>query len=199
MARSIHQSEETVETRKIIMLGTAGVGKSSLLRRWVDNVFNEPSLSTMGIEFRCRSVTDPRASVSQQNELRLQIWDASGNTDNVYDYIAKAFVSGAHCALLVFDVTNRAGFEELPNILWRLKARDSKIPYIVVANKCDASDRQVSKEEASLYAKSIGAINFLETSAKKSIGIDGLEKALIKYFSANRPNVLPSVRNAAIL
>ncbi len=150
---------------KILLIGNSAVGKSSLLLRFSDNVFNESFLPTIGVDFKIRTFE------LQGKTVKLQIWDTAGQER--FKTITSSYYKGAHGIILVYDITDKASFKDLENWLYEVESHaDDNVVQLVVGNKKDLeNERQVSTQEGQEYADSLG-FKFLETSAKESVNVD---------------------------
>lgn len=90
---------------KIIIAGSQGVGKSSLLLRYVDNSWSGNMLSTIGVDFKFKTIQ------MSGERIKLQIWDTAGS--EAFKSIVSAYYRGADAVILVFDNSNRLSFEQL--------------------------------------------------------------------------------------
>jgi len=150
---------------KLVLIGDASVGKTSLLLRFADDSFEDNYISTVGVDFRFRTVT-------VDNELvKLQIWDTAGQER--FRTITSAYYRGANGVILVYDITNADTFSHVQDWLDEVhKAAGESVTKLVVGNKADlTSQRAVNEEDASQYAASVGA-SFVETSAKTALNVD---------------------------
>ena len=158
---------------KILIIGDSSVGKSNLLLRFSDNIFNETFLPTIGVDFKIRNVT-----VGDKG-IKLYIWDTAGQER--FKTITAPYYKGAHGTILVFDLTDRYTFKNITS--WISEVRKHGGPNVVkllVGNKCDLeSDRKVTYREAKKFADSNG-MTYLETSAKARINVDEAFMALTK-------------------
>ncbi|XP_016092123.1 ras-related protein Rab-22A-like [Sinocyclocheilus grahami] len=150
---------------KVCLLGDTGVGKSSIVWRFVEDSFDPNINPTIGASFMTKTV-------QYQNELhKFLIWDTAGQER--FRALAPMYYRGSAAAIIVYDITKEESFQTLKN--WVKELRQHGPPNIVVAiagNKCDLSDaREVSEKDAKDYADSIHAI-FVETSAKNAININ---------------------------
>lgn len=165
---------------KLVLLGDSGVGKSSLVYRFVHNDFRPFSESTIGASFLSKIV----------NDVHFKVWDTAGQEK--YRSLSSMYFRGAAAAILVFDVTNVKSFEGLQSWVDDLMSRDvgsggsqmsshgnqnGEIVLTICANKCDlldsdtdAIERQVSESKARRYARDIGACYF-EISAKIGMNV----------------------------
>lgn len=150
---------------KFIVIGCSGAGKTSILRRLVDNKFVKGTQSTVGIEYFTHITT------IDGHNIKMMIWDTAGQ-ERFYT-IAKAYFRGALGVVLVFDITDRKSFDQLPR--WLRDARMEADPHcsvILVGNKTDlAQNRVVAKEEAEQFASS-NELQYIETSAAENVCIE---------------------------
>ncbi|KAM9813958.1 ras-related protein rab7 [Neosynchiropus ocellatus] len=169
-------------TLKIILIGNSGVGKSSFTNRYVNHHFSNSYRPTIGTDFLPKTVSVDGEVVN------LQIWDTAG-TENFHS-LGTPLYRGAHCCLLVFDVTSRDSFSALA--WWRdeFLARSQvenpeEFPFIVVGNKTDQSDREVTARFAQQWSEAVRA-DYFEASAKEDVNVvrtfqRASERALRKY------------------
>ena len=125
-------------SKKIVMLGHFGVGKTSLVRRFIDSAFSEEYLVTLGVHVKKKEVE------INNEKITLIIWDIEGNTS-----IAKArksYLAGSHGFLYVFDVTRQETFENLEGEKAYLSENYPNIPVTVVGNKSDLIITEKVKE-----------------------------------------------------
>lgn len=143
---------------KILLIGDSGVGKSSILTRYVDELFNEGFISTIGVDFRIKSLKH------NGKDVKLQIWDTAGQER--FRTIVSSYYRGAQGVFLVFDVSNRQTFDGIGEWLLNVErlCRD-KVTRVLVGNKADLKEREVTEPEARRFAKDNGMM-YIETSAK---------------------------------
>lgn len=143
---------------KMIIVGDASAGKSSFMHQFLNGKFKKQSTHTIGVEFGTKTV-----SVGNR-QIKLQIWDTAGQER--YRAVTRSYYRGAVGALILFDITSRESFNNLPT--WLQDSREQAwkdISIIAVGNKRDLKDeRQVSFLEASRFAQEQDIL-FLETSA----------------------------------
>ena len=152
---------------KIVLLGDAGVGKSSLVLRFVTNSFDKYSESTIGASFMSKLI------MVDGNPIKYQIWDTAGQEK--YHSLAPMYYRGAAAAIIVYDITRAASFQTLKNWVRELQQLGPEnIVIAICGTKSDLEDkREVSTAEARAYADEIGAL-FLETSAKLNKNVQDL-------------------------
>lgn len=150
---------------KIIVIGSSGGGKTSLLKRLVDKNFSPNTASTVGVEYFTYDTT------IDGHRVRLLLWDTAGQ-ERFYT-ISKAYFRSALGVILVFDITDRKSFEQIPR--WLRDARndaDKDCSAILVGNKTDMeSGRVVTAEEAEAFAAQHDLV-YVETSVRKNMNVD---------------------------
>lgn len=153
---------------KLCLLGSSGVGKTSLVLRFHKNAFEEGSQPTIGASFTQKDIVLDDGGV-----IRYKIWDTAGQEK--FRGLTPMYFRGAEVAILVYDITRQASFDELSFWISELKKQTSGEPVLAIAaNKSDLEgDRQVSHATAEEFAHNYGAI-LLETSAKNSSNVDEL-------------------------
>ena len=171
-------SNEKEEILKLVLIGESGVGKTSIITQFVEEVFSTDKNSTIGGTFSSKLV-----KCGNGKNLKLEIWDTAGQER--YRSVTKMFYKDANAAILVYDITNKNSFDQLQNY-WVGQLKDSAPKNIIIAiaaNKCDLFEKEVVDEkEARDYAKNIGAI-FSSTSAKNTVGINDLFIEISKKYS----------------
>ncbi|KAL8249265.1 hypothetical protein R6Q59_006133 [Mikania micrantha] len=150
---------------KLVLIGDSGVGKSNLLSRFTRNEFNLETKSTIGVEFATRSLN------VDGKVIKAQIWDTAGQER--YRAITSAYYRGAVGALLVYDVTRHATFENIAR--WLKELRDHTDPNIVVMLIGNKSDLRhllaVSTEDGKTLAEA-ESLYFMETSALEATNVE---------------------------
>jgi small GTP-binding protein len=144
---------------KIVVVGSSGVGKTSLVEHLISGSFHEETQPTIGVQFKTFSLTVDNEAIN------LQIWDTAGQER--FKAVSKAYFRNAIGGILVFDLTNRLSFDDLNswiNDLNTLCAPNAHI--ILVGNKTDLVDsREIVESEALAFAQRYN-LAYLETSAK---------------------------------
>lgn len=152
------------ETFKVLMVGDSGVGKSSILMRSTDNVF-EPMQPTIGVDFKVKTFN------MDNRRVKMTIWDTAGQER--FRTLTSAYYRGAHGVVLVYDVSNRQTFESLQQVWlkeFELYSTRTSAVKMVVGNKVDMPGRQVSREEGLEFARKHSTL-FVESSAKTAAGV----------------------------
>ncbi|MFT7798677.1 ras-related protein Rab-8A isoform X2 [Arapaima gigas] len=150
---------------KLLLIGDSGVGKTCVLFRFSEDAFNSTFISTIGIDFKIRTVE------LDGKKIKLQIWDTAGQER--FRTITTAYYRGAMGIMLVYDITNEKSFDNIKNWIRNIEEHASAdVEKMVLGNKCDVNDkRQVSKERGEKLALEYG-IKFMETSAKANINVE---------------------------
>ena len=150
---------------KILVIGDSGVGKSCLLLRFSDDKFNESYISTIGVDFRIKTVN------FEDSTAKLQIWDTAGQER--FRTITSSYYRGAHGIIVVYDITDEKSFKSVEMWLGEIsKYANEGVAKMIVANKSDMEEsRAVSVEKGSELAKKL-QVPFIETSAKASINVE---------------------------
>ncbi len=147
---------------KLIVVGDSGVGKSSLLLRFADDIFYESFLTTIGVDFKIRTMK------YKDKVVKCQIWDTAGQER--FRSITATYYNGAHGVMVVYDVTDESSFQRIPQWLneLRLYIKENTV-LILVGNKCDMEHRRlVTTEQGQALAKEFKFDAFMETSAKEN-------------------------------
>ncbi|ELR14900.1 Rab7/RabGfamily small GTPase [Acanthamoeba castellanii str. Neff] len=155
---------------KVILLGDSGVGKTSLMDRYVNKKYSAQYKATIGADFLTKEVEVDGKLVT------LQIWDTAGQER--FQSLGNSFYRGADCCILVFDVTVAKSFESLDN--WRNEflvqaavGGPEHFPFVVLGNKVDQEDkRTVSARSGNAWCREHGDVPFYETSAKDATNVD---------------------------
>ncbi|KAL9253000.1 GTP-binding protein YPTM2-like protein [Drosera capensis] len=146
---------------KLLLIGDSGVGKSCLLLRFADDSYVESYISTIGVDFKIRTVEQDGKTI------KLQIWDTAGQER--FRTITSSYYRGAHGIIIVYDVTDQHSFENVKQWLSEIdRYASDNVVKLLVGNKSDlTSNRVVSYESGKAFADEIG-VPFLETSAKNA-------------------------------
>ncbi|KAI9495321.1 rab family GTPase [Zychaea mexicana] len=151
---------------KLLLIGDSGVGKSCLLLRFSDDSFTPSFITTIGIDFKIRTIE------LDGKRIKLQIWDTAGQER--FRTITTAYYRGAMGILLVYDVTDERSFGNVRNWFSNIEQHASEgVNKILIGNKCDMEEKRViTTEQGQALANELG-IRFMETSAKANIGVEG--------------------------
>ncbi|EGR30930.1 ras oncogene family protein, putative [Ichthyophthirius multifiliis] len=181
------------------MLGDSGVGKTSILNRFVQDKFDNNCPSTLGASFI------PKVLIKGDKQYKFQIWDTAGQEKyktlaplyyrGFYQYLIKQnqniqFLLDSHAALIVYDITNKQSFQVLQN--WVNELNQNGPPNIVIAvvgNKVDLIEKEeVKYEDAKAYARNLKAL-FQYTSAKENKNVVDLFEQIAEKIDENQDQV----------
>ncbi|CAL5992798.1 Rab1a [Hexamita inflata] len=155
---------------KMLLIGDSAVGKSSLLLRFCDRLFNNTYITTIGVDFKIRSLQCPYPSAEQPSSVKLQIWDTAGQEK--FRTICQTYYRGSHGIMMVYDVTNRESFESIEMWLREINIHaGTDVVKLLVGSKIDKEGRVVSTEEGKNLADKMG-IHFIETSAQSGSNVE---------------------------
>ena len=152
---------------KIILIGCSSVGKSSILQRYIQKIFNNSYSCTIGVDFFMKSIDVGDKSI------KLQLWDTAGTEK--FRSITTGYYRGANAAFVVFDLTSKPSFDCLNEWIenyYKYSNPEEEKNVVLIGNKSDLVDkREVTEEEIEKFAKD-NHIMYFETSAKDGKNID---------------------------
>lgn len=166
-------SDDTVY--KVLLLGDSTVGKTCFLLRYCDKTFQEAHLSTIGLDYRLKTMT-----LQNGKNIKLQIWDTAGQ--DRFRAITKNYYKGANGIILIYDITNLQSYENVKN--WIAQIREQANPNVVIylaGNKIDVVEelRMVKTEDGQKIADEFN-LPFYETSAKSGINVNKIFDDLVE-------------------
>jgi len=150
---------------KLLLIGDSGVGKSCLLLRFADHTYTESYISTIGVDFKIRTID------LDGKTIKLQIWDTAGQER--FRTITSSYYRGAHGIIVVYDVTDSDSFNNVKQWLNEIdRYACENVNKLLVGNKCDLVNKKaVDYETAKAFADKLD-IPFLETSAKAATNVE---------------------------
>lgn len=170
---SSEEENTAITTLKILIIGESGVGKSSLMLRFVDDTFDPEIPATIGVDFRVTSMS------VDGNRVKLAIWDTAGQER--FRTLTPSYYRGAQGVICVYDVASRSSFERLDHWMNEVDTYSTKGDAVkmLVGNKIDRPSREVSREEGLAFAKRHRML-FIEASAKTREGVQCAFEELIE-------------------
>jgi len=150
---------------KLLLIGDSGVGKSCLLLRFADDTYTESYISTIGVDFKIRTIE------LNGKTIKLQIWDTAGQER--FRTITSSYYRGAHGIIVVYDITDQVSFNNVKQWLQEIdRYACENVNKLLVGNKSDLTNKRVvDTNTAKEFAESLG-IPFLETSAKNATNVE---------------------------
>ena len=176
----------SVTRHKIIFVGDAGVGKSTIISRLMDYPFNEVYEPSIGVDFMSKNI-----KYHGQN-IKLQIWDTAGQEK--YKGLIPSYVRNSSIVFLVYDISSKTSFENIPNWLNFIRTIENT-SLVLCGNKIDLEKREVKEEEGEELAKKEG-ITFFEVSAKTGENIKNMFYSVVADLptfsesNANKDNLI---------
>ena len=165
---------------KLVLIGDTCVGKSCILVRFSDDIFDDNYVTTIGVDFRFKTM------VVKNKVVKIQIWDTAGQER--YRSITTAYYRGAAAIIICCDCTNRESFDNIKNWIEEISkyTDNDSVNKIVFLNKCDLNEERCIKKEEIEQASKENGIKILEVSAKTGEGIDaGFEYIIEKLIDKN--------------
>ena len=153
---------------KIILLGDAGVGKSSIIKQYFEHEFSIQYKETIEADF-----TSKRLDIDGESTI-LQIWDTSGQEG--FPSLGSTFYRGVNICIFVYDVTRPSTFENIKKLRTEFNSEiglseSDDFPFMILGNKSDSPEKSVQTSVATEFAKNNGNIIFYEVSASNSTNI----------------------------
>ncbi|KAI4878751.1 hypothetical protein NFI96_028758, partial [Prochilodus magdalenae] len=173
---------------KVLVIGDLGVGKTSIIKRYVHQIFSQHYRATIGVDFALKVL-----NWDSQTVIRLQLWDIAGQER--YGNMTRVYYREAVGALIVFDVTRASTFDAV--LKWK-DDLDSKVtlsngkpvPAVLLANKSDQLREGVCSQVPKLdaFCKDNGFVGWFETSAKENTNIDAAARCLVQHILVHEEN-----------
>ncbi len=160
---------------KVVLIGAGAVGKTSLVKRFVDDTFSSSYNVTIGVDFLSKDVN------IEGKEVILTIWDIGGQ--DRFKFMRTRFFDGASGALLIFDLTRAETYKEIQKWLSEFRTyAGENVPFILIGNKVDLIEdigEVVERSEARSFAENEGSI-YIDTSAKTGENVNDAFNRLTK-------------------
>ena len=168
---------------KVIVIGDTCVGKTNFIFRFVENRFSLNYVSTVGFDYRSKIITLPKS----KKKVKLQIWDTAGQER--YNAVNKNLFQKVQGVIIMYDITNRASFENINKWLYLLSQNVSDKAKILVGSKLDLSEekRIVTEEEGQKTADK-NKMPFFETSSKTGENVEKIFFTLAQNIYENLSN-----------
>lgn len=169
---------------KLVVVGDSGVGKSSLLLRFADNLFSDGYISTIGVDFKIKTV------VIGGKTVKVQLWDTAGQER--FRTIVSSYYRGADGVMYVYDVTDLESLHHVGKFNDDVKKyAPVDLPKLLVGNKIDCQNRVVSASDAEDLGKRMG-MGYIETSAKTGVAVSDAYLKLVETIIEKKTNQIGS-------
>lgn len=156
---------------KVCLVGGSAVGKTSLIRRFVLETFDDRYLATLGTKVTKKTLEIIPASRNSPVKMDMIIWDIMGQK-GFRSLLQEAYFYGAHAIIAVCDISRKSTFKELDDWINSTFKVVGEVPVVVIGNKADLAPGEVSKDELDEYARKRNSKAFL-TSAKTGDTVEG--------------------------
>ncbi|KAJ5076550.1 ras-related protein rab-3a [Anaeramoeba ignava] len=176
---------------RVALVGASGAGKTSLINRYVDNIFIPRTTTTVGIDYKTKDVE------IEDSTFRLQIWDTAGQ-EKFRIPLSSSIYKNAEAFIIVFDLTVEESLESVDYYFSEIDKISYKNPLIIlVGNKCDLIENQIENVEEKLEEIAKGKeFKLFKTSAKEGTNVNELFYYIAKTLKENQPKQDQSVDNS---
>eukprot|EP00033_Pygsuia_biforma_P000227 GCRY01000285.1.p1 GENE.GCRY01000285.1~~GCRY01000285.1.p1 ORF type:complete len:212 (-),score=30.42 GCRY01000285.1:280-915(-) len=173
-------SEEKIELLyKILVVGDLGTGKTSIIKRYVHNIFSQHYKATIGVDFALKVL-----DWNDNTTVRLQLWDIAGQER--FGNMTRVYYKEAVGAFVVYDVTRSQTFEAVPKWKADIDSKvtlpdDRPIPVVLLANKCDLLEKsERAPAELDKFCEEHGFCGWFDTSAREDTNINEAGRLLVQ-------------------
>jgi small GTP-binding protein len=163
---------------KIIIVGDASTGKTSLTHRYLSGIFVDSPRLTIGVDFFSKKIK------MNGKRIKLQIWDFGG--EERYRFLLPTYSKGANGALILYDITSKKTLDHIPDYVKIIRENAGNIPIMAIGSKVDLEEyREVSREEGKSAAMASGLSSFAEVSSKTNLNIEESYNTIVKLIMAD--------------
>jgi len=167
---------------KLAIFGSCGVGKTTLIRRFVTKIFEKDIKMTIGADFSVKNIT------LENRPITLRIWDFAG--EERFRVLLPAFAKGAEGGIFMFDLTRYSSIKDIEDWLsifeYFISNKKVKIPIIMVGGKADLEEkRSVKADEALELSNKYGLKGYFECSSKTGEKVEEIFKYLTQKMIEN--------------
>ena len=158
-------------TFKLMMLGDASVGKTSLTLRYISGYFMEDLKLTIGVDFYSKT------TLFNEKKVKLQMWDFGG--EERFRFLLSQYCKGANGAFFLYDITNVRSIDHLPDWTNIVRENAGDIPIMLIGSKKDLDEfRTIPREDGILAAKKYDLTSFIELSSKTGENVESAFKVM---------------------
>ena len=152
---------------KVSLIGDAATGKTSIITRFIDDVFKEETSTTIGVDFKIVSL-----DLGENTYAKMQIWDTCGSER--FKSITASFLKSCSAFILVFDLNRKNTFKSIENWIKTINENTKPKFLILIGNKCDLI-RDVNKDEIISFCEK-NKLNYIEISVKENKNVEKIFK-----------------------
>ena len=152
---------------KVSLIGDAATGKTSIITRFIDDVFKEETSTTIGVDFKIVSL-----DLGENTYAKMQIWDTCGSER--FKSITASFLKSCSAFILVFDLNRKNTFKSIENWIKTINENTKPKFLILIGNKCDLK-RDINKDEIILFCEK-NKLNYIEISVKENKNVEKIFK-----------------------
>lgn len=163
--------------RKVCMLGDFSVGKTSLVRRFVEDRFDDQYKSTIGVKISRRTIK------RTDEQVNIMLWDLAGGDD--YNHVTSGYLKGASGIIMVCDLTRKVSMDAYTIYSRQLKELSLDPPIVFIGNKCDlVEDIEITDDMLARKSAELG-VSYIKTSAKTGEGVENAFNLLLDEIDTN--------------
>ena len=193
------EKKESLNTIKIITLGETGVGKTSILKRYVYNSFEEDTISTIGLNFGIKEII-----LKDNTKIKLSLIDTAGQER--YRSLSTTYFKNADAVLYVFSLDKKGSYEKIKEWknMFKQMQKDEGVPSFLIRNKCDLDELNINEvdkfneEDINDFLERNNFLKYITTSAKDNTNIDKVFQEISEIWY-NNPSNKNSKNNIKIL
>ena len=163
---------------KVIFVGDARVGKTTIISRIMDNPFNDAYEPSIGVDFMSKIIT------FQNTKINLQMWDPSGQEK--YKGLIPSYVHNSSIVFLIYDVTSKSSFDNIPIWIDFIKDKEKNITLVLCGNKIDLENREVTKEVGEFFEVSAKTGDEIKNMIYSSVA----DLSIFKEYNLNKENLV---------
>ena len=158
----MNQEQSDIPTFKLVLVGDGGTGKTTFVKRHLTGEFEKKYIATLGVEVH------PLTFHTTRGQIRFNVWDTAGQEK--FGGLRDGYYIQGQCAIVMFDVTARVTYKNVPNWHRDLVRVCENIPIVLVGNKVDVKDRKVKAKSITFHRKK--NLQYYDISAKSNYNFE---------------------------
>lgn len=165
-------------TYKLIVIGDLGVGKTCIIKRYIEGQHYYDYMSTIGVDFLTKNI------ILDDKSYKLNIWDTTGQER--FQSITTSFYRDTNCVLLVFDINDVQSFTSLKYFMERIKKHcNENTAIFLIGNKCDLENK-INRTDINSFIEENNIKGYISTSSKNNTGITDIFNMVLDYLIKNQ-------------